>query len=186
METNFYNTPGKYPGIFGWMFTTDHKRIGLLYLGSTFAFFLVGVCLGLTMRLELIRSGMHLFSAQTYNALFTVHGVIMIFLFIIPGIPASLGNFILPIQIGARDVAFPRLNLLSWWLYIIGAASCRHLALHRRRPARHRLDLLRPLQRPHRHQRLAGGLRRLPHRLLLDPHRASTSSPPSTGCGRRA
>ena len=76
------------------------------------------------MRLELIRSGTHFFSAQTYNALFTLHGVIMIFLFIIPGIPASLGNFILPLQIGARDVAFPKINILSWWLYIIGGAIC--------------------------------------------------------------
>src|SRR5512146_3003831 len=101
METSFYHTPGRYPGIFGWIFTTDHKRIGLLYLGSTLSFFAVGVLLGLVMRLELIRSGMHLYSAQTYNAIFTLHGVLMIFLFIIPGIPASLGNFIMPLQLGA-------------------------------------------------------------------------------------
>jgi len=122
MNTDFYHTPGKYPGVLGWIFTTDHKRIGLLYLGSTLAFFFVGVCLGLTMRLELIRSGPQIISAQTYNALFTLHGVIMIFLFIIPGIPSSLGNFLLPLQIGARDVSFPRINILSWWLYIIGGA----------------------------------------------------------------
>jgi cytochrome c oxidase subunit 1 len=122
MTNNFYNTPGKYPGIFGWLFTTDHKRIGLLYLGSTLAFFFVGVGLGLTMRLELIRSGMHFFSAQTYNAVFTLHGVVMVFLFVIPGIPASIGNFILPLQIGARDVAFPKINILSWWLFIMGGA----------------------------------------------------------------
>ena len=121
MESNFYTAKGKYPGLLGWLFTTDHKRIGLLYLISTFSFFGIGVLLGLTMRLELIRSGMHFFSAQTYNAIFTLHGVIMIFFFIIPGIPASLGNFILPLQLGARDVAFPRLNLLSWWLFMIGA-----------------------------------------------------------------
>jgi cytochrome c oxidase subunit 1 len=122
METSFYQTPGRYPGIFGWIFTTDHKRIGLLYLGSTLAFFAAGVVLGLVMRLELMRSGMHLYSAQTYNAVFTLHGVIMIFLFIIPGIPASLGNFIMPLQLGARDVAFPKINILSWWLFIIGGA----------------------------------------------------------------
>jgi len=122
MNTDFYHTPGRYKGIFGWIFSTDHKRIGLLYLLSTFSFFAVGVCLGLTMRLELIRSGMHIISAQTYNAIFTLHGVIMIFLFIIPGIPASLGNFMLPLQLGARDVAFPKINILSWWLYIIGGA----------------------------------------------------------------
>jgi cytochrome c oxidase subunit 1 len=122
MEVSFYQAKTKYPGIFGWIFTTDHKRIGLLYLISTLSFFFVGVCLGLTMRLELIRSGMHFFSAQTYNAIFTLHGVIMIFLFIIPGIPASLGNFIMPLQIGARDVAFPKINIMSWWLFIIGGA----------------------------------------------------------------
>jgi cytochrome c oxidase subunit 1 len=122
IEPSFYRTQTKYPGIFGWLFTTDHKRIGLLYLASTLAFFLVGVLLGLSMRLHLIAPGMHFISAQTYNALFTLHGVVMIFLFIIPGIPASLGNFILPLQLGARDVAFPKINILSWWLYIIGGA----------------------------------------------------------------
>jgi cytochrome c oxidase subunit 1 len=121
MEESFYKTKSKYPGIFGWLFTTDHKRIGLLYLISTLSFFGIGVLLGLTMRLELIRSGTHFISAQTYNAVFTLHGVIMIFFFIIPGIPASLGNFIMPLQLGARDVAFPKINILSWWLFMIGA-----------------------------------------------------------------
>ncbi len=120
MHNSFYTTPGRYPGILGWLFTTDHKRIGLLYLASTLSFFFVGVCLGLTMRLNLIHSGMRLVSAQTYNALFTLHGVVMIFLFIIPGIPSSLGNFMMPLQIGARDVAFPKINILSWWLFITG------------------------------------------------------------------
>ena len=118
----FYETRGRFTGIFSWIFTTDHKRIGLLYLFSLFSFFLVGVSLGLLMRLELIAPGTHFISARTYNSIFTVHGVIMIFLFIIPGIPAVLGNFILPLQIGARDVSFPRINLLSWWFYITGAA----------------------------------------------------------------
>ncbi len=122
MEPDFYHAPTKYPGIFGWLFTTDHKRIGLLYLITSLSFFAVGVSLGLTMRLELIRSGMHLYSAQTYNAIFTLHGVVMIFLFIIPGIPSSLGNFIMPLQLGARDVAFPKINILSWWLFILGGA----------------------------------------------------------------
>src|SRR5512145_1872149 len=120
--TNFYNTPGKHNGILGWVLSTDHKRIGLLYLFCMFAFFLGGMTLGLLMRLELIAPGRTLMAAQTYNALFTLHGVIMIFLFIIPGIPAALGNFMLPLQIGAQDVAFPRINLLSWWFYITGAA----------------------------------------------------------------
>jgi len=108
-------------GLFGWIFSTDHKRIGLLYMYAILTFFLVGVVLGLLIRLELIAPGETIVSAQTYNALFTLHGVIMIFLFIIPGIPAIFGNIFLPIHIGANDVAFPRLNLLSWWLYISGA-----------------------------------------------------------------
>ncbi|HXV19691.1 MAG TPA: cbb3-type cytochrome c oxidase subunit I [Desulfuromonadales bacterium] len=108
-------------GLFGWIFSTDHKRIGLLYMYAILTFFLVGVVLGLLIRLELIAPGETIVSAQTYNALFTLHGVIMIFLFIIPGIPAIFGNIFLPIHIGANDVAFPRLNLLSWWLYIGGA-----------------------------------------------------------------
>ena len=112
----------RYPGIRGWIFSTDHKRIGLLYLWSIVTFFCIGACLGLLIRLELWAPGRTIMDAQTYNAVFTLHGVIMIFLFIIPGIPAAFGNLIMPIQIGARDVAFPRLNLLSWWLYISGAA----------------------------------------------------------------
>ncbi|MHB8846377.1 MAG: cytochrome c oxidase subunit I [Nitrospirota bacterium] len=122
MQTSFYNTPGKYTGIRAWIFSTDHKRIGLLYLSCMGTFFLTGMTLALLMRLELIAPGRTIMAAQTYNALFTLHGVIMIFLFIIPGIPAALGNFMLPLQIGARDVSFPRINLLSWWFYITGAA----------------------------------------------------------------
>ncbi len=112
---------GKYPGLLGWIFSTDHKRIGLLYLFAVLSFFLVGAALGIIIRLELIAPGETIVSAQTYNALFTVHGVIMIFLFIIPGIPAIFGNIFLPIHIGANDVSFPRLNLFSWWLYMIAA-----------------------------------------------------------------
>jgi cytochrome c oxidase subunit 1 len=122
METNFYNTPGKHKGILAWVLSTDHKRIGLLYLSCMTVFFLTGMTLGLLMRLELIAPGRTIVAASTYNALFTLHGVIMIFLFIIPGIPAALGNFMLPLQLGAQDVAFPRINLLSWWFYITGAA----------------------------------------------------------------
>ncbi len=108
-------------GLFGWIFSTDHKRIGLLYLYAILTFFMVGVFLGFLIRLELIAPGRTIVNAQTYNALFTLHGVIMIFLFIIPVVPAILGNLVMPIQIGARDVAFPRLNLLSWWIYVIGS-----------------------------------------------------------------
>ena len=111
----------RYPGIFGWIFSTDHKRIGLLYFWCILFFFCVGAFLGILIRLELFAPGETIMGAQTYNAVFTLHGVIMIFLFIIPGIPAAFGNLIMPIQIGARDVAFPKLNLLSWWLYMTGA-----------------------------------------------------------------
>jgi cytochrome c oxidase subunit 1 len=105
-----------------WIFSNDHKRIGILYATLILTFFAVAVSLGLLMRLELIAPGPTIVGPQTYNAFFTLHGVIMIFLFIIPGIPAIFGNFFLPLMIGARDVAFPRLNLLSWWIYLCGAA----------------------------------------------------------------
>ncbi|UCD34835.1 MAG: cytochrome c oxidase subunit I [Nitrospiraceae bacterium] len=116
---SFYYNTGKYRGVLSWVLSTDHKRIGILYLLSVGAFFLTGVTLGLLMRLELIAPGKTVVNASTYDSLFTLHGIIMIFFFIIPGIPASLGNFFLPLMIGARDVAFPRLNLLSWWFYIV-------------------------------------------------------------------
>ena len=116
---SFYSTEGKYKGIFSWIFSTNHKRIGLMYLGAILTFFSVGVALGLLMRLNLISPGRFM-GERTYNSLFTIHGVVQIFLFIIPGIPASLGNFFLPILIGAKDVAFPRINLTSWWLYMTG------------------------------------------------------------------
>jgi len=119
-HTDFYDNEGK-PAWKAWLTTTDHKRIGLLYFYSLTVFFLVGVLLGLMMRFELISPGKDLVEAQTYNGLFTLHGVIMIFLFVIPGIPAVFGNLTLPLLLGARDVAFPKLNLLSWYLYIGGA-----------------------------------------------------------------
>lgn len=122
LEPSFLEVKSKFSGIFSWIFTTDHKRIGILYLTSIVSFFLVGVIIGFLMRLEQLSTGATIMSPQTYNSFFTLHGVIMIFLFIIPGIPAIFGNFFLPIQIGAKDVAFPRLNLLSWWLYMTGAS----------------------------------------------------------------
>lgn len=109
------------PGILGWLLSTDHKRIGIMYLGCICTMFLVAVCLGLALRLELIAPGPTIMGAQTYNATFTVHGIIMIFLFIIPSIPAAFGNLVMPIHIGARDVSFPKLNLLSWYCYVAGA-----------------------------------------------------------------
>ena len=113
----------KYPGIFGWIFSTDHKRIGLLYLYAAMAFFVVGATLGLGIRLELLTPGPTIVSAETYNEMFTMHGMIMIFLFLVPLPPGAFGNIFVPLHIGANDVAFPRLNLLSWWLYIIGAIT---------------------------------------------------------------
>ncbi|RJP81917.1 MAG: cytochrome c oxidase subunit I [Desulfobacteraceae bacterium] len=107
-------------GIWVWLLTTDHKRIGVLYMISILFWFCIAVTLGLVIRTELMAEGETLMGSQTYNAVFTLHGVIMIFLFIIPGIPAIFGNFLLPIQIGSDDVFFPRLNLLSWYLYIFG------------------------------------------------------------------
>ncbi|MBU1098967.1 MAG: cytochrome c oxidase subunit I [Bacteroidetes bacterium] len=122
-EKSFYEegTTKSPKGIKSWIFSTDHKRIGILYLCSIATFFVVGAILGILMRLELIAPGRTIMDAQTYNQTFTLHGVIMIFLFIVPGLPAIFGNFFLPIHIGAKDVAFPRLNLLSWWIYITGA-----------------------------------------------------------------
>ena len=108
-------------GLFSWIFTTDHKRIGLLYFYAIASFFLIGVFLGFLMRLELIAPGETIMKAKTYNQVFTLHGVIMIFLFIIPSVPAVFGNFFLPIMIGTDDVAFPKVNLISWWLYVLGA-----------------------------------------------------------------
>jgi len=117
---SYLDYQGKHKGILGWILSTDHKRIGTLYLIAIMTFFMVGVTFGFLMRLELIAPGKTIMDPQTYNAFFTLHGVIMIFLFVIPGIPAVFGNFFLPILIGAKDVSFPRLNLLSWYLYIIG------------------------------------------------------------------
>src|ERR1035437_7462593 len=95
--SSFWNDTGK-SGITSWIFSTDHKRIGLLYFYSTISFFLVGVVLGLLLRIELMAPGRTIMGPQTYNALFTVHGVVMIFLFIIPGIPCAFGNLVMPIQ----------------------------------------------------------------------------------------
>jgi cytochrome c oxidase subunit 1 len=121
-EPSYLEYKGKYKGIFSWILSTDHKRIALLYLFSLMAFFIVGATLGLLMKLELIAPGKTIITAQTYNAFFTLHGIIMIFAVVIPGLPAVFGNFLLPIMIGAKDVAFPRLNLLSWYFYVIGVS----------------------------------------------------------------
>ncbi|MCB0285428.1 MAG: cbb3-type cytochrome c oxidase subunit I [Calditrichia bacterium] len=120
-EPNYLEYKGKHSGIFGWILSTDHKRIGILYLIGVLAAFLTAIVFGFLMRFEQLTIGETIMSARMYNTVFTMHGVFMIFLVIIPGIPATLGNFMLPLQLGAKDVQFPRLNLLSWWLYVIGA-----------------------------------------------------------------
>jgi cytochrome c oxidase subunit 1 len=104
-----------------WLLTTDHKRVGLLYMASITFFFFVGGAAATVMRLELMTpQGDVLSSPDAYNRLFTMHGVIMIFFFLIPSIPAVLGNFLIPLMIGARDLAFPKLNLMSWYIYMLG------------------------------------------------------------------
>ena len=105
-----------------WLFTLDHKRIGILYLITITFFFLVGGVMATFVRLELMTPAGDLMQAETYNKVFTMHGVYMVFFFLIPSIPATLGNFLIPLMIGARDVAFPRLNLMSWYCLVIGAA----------------------------------------------------------------
>ncbi|RMG26719.1 MAG: cytochrome c oxidase subunit I [Armatimonadetes bacterium] len=104
-----------------WLVTEDHKRIGILYLVTISLMFLVGGIFALLIRLELVTPAGDLVMSDTYNKMFTMHGVIMIFFFLIPSIPAVLGNFCLPLMIGARDVAFPRLNLASWYIFTLGA-----------------------------------------------------------------
>ncbi|HUK15519.1 MAG TPA: cytochrome c oxidase subunit I [Bryobacteraceae bacterium] len=107
-------------GIKSWLLTKDHKRIALLYLFTVTLFFFIGGAFATLIRIELLTPQGGLVSSETYNKLFTMHGVTMIFFFLIPSIPATLGNFFLPMMIGARDLAFPRINLLSWYLLVIG------------------------------------------------------------------
>jgi hypothetical protein len=117
-ETNYLNCSR---GLRSWLLTLDHKRIGVMYLISIVAAFVLGGLLALIIRAEHMSGTPTIIDADTYNQVFTLHGAIMTFLFIIPGIPAALGNFILPLMVGAKDVAFPRLNLASWYLYVAGS-----------------------------------------------------------------
>ncbi|MDH3746149.1 MAG: cytochrome c oxidase subunit I [Acidobacteriota bacterium] len=109
-------------GVWSWLLTKDHKRIALLYLLSITVFFALGGLMAVGIRLELATPQGDLVQPDTYNRLFTMHGVMMIFFFLIPSIPAVLGNFLIPIMIGAKDLAFPRLNLASWYIFNIGGA----------------------------------------------------------------
>ncbi len=108
-------------GVLSWLLTLDHKRIGVMYLGSILAAFLLGGIFAILIRTELLTPKATIMSADTYNQMFTLHGAIMTFLVIIPGIPAAFGNFILPVMLGAKDVAFPKLNLTSYYLWVLGA-----------------------------------------------------------------
>ncbi len=121
VNPSYLHHQGKYRGLKSWLLTTDHKKIGVMYFYVIIAFFFIAALLGVLMRTELIKPGQTFMGPQVYNGLFTVHGIIMIFIIVIPGLSVIFGNFFLPIMIGARDVSFPRLNLLSFYLYCIGA-----------------------------------------------------------------
>ncbi|RMG45039.1 MAG: cytochrome c oxidase subunit I [Acidobacteria bacterium] len=116
--TNYLTEPR---GLLSWLFTLDHKRIGVMYLVSTLTAFFIGGVFALLVRTELLTPGKTIVDADTYNQMFTLHGAIMIFMFLIPGIPSAMGNFALPLMLGAKDVAFPRLNLASYWVYVLGS-----------------------------------------------------------------
>ncbi|MEO5717989.1 MAG: cbb3-type cytochrome c oxidase subunit I, partial [Chthoniobacterales bacterium] len=113
-----------------WLLTTDHKRIGILYLCTLIFFFAIGSVAAAMMRIELLTPQGDLVTSETYNKLFTIHGTLMVWFFLIPSIPTVLGNFVTPMMIGARDVAFPRLNLLSWYLFIGGGALALWSLIH--------------------------------------------------------
>ncbi|MGO9707987.1 MAG: cytochrome c oxidase subunit I [Polyangiaceae bacterium] len=117
-------------GLASWLVTLDHKRIGLMYLALVLVAFTLGGIFALVVRLELLTPGRTIIDADTYNHMFTLHGVVMVFLFIIPSVPAAMGNFILPIQLGAKDVAFPRLNLMSLYIYAFGASFALWSMIH--------------------------------------------------------
>ena len=120
LEKNYLNEETT---IKSWLFTVDHKRIGLMYLFAIMFFFAVGGFLALMMRLELLTpAGGDILDKNTYNVFYTLHGAIMIFMFIIPSVPAAMGNIIMPIMLGTKDVAFPRLNLASWYVYVVGSS----------------------------------------------------------------
>ena len=119
LEKNYLNEETT---IKSWLLTLDHKRIGLMYLFAIMFFFAIAGFIALAMRLELMTPmGGDIMDADTYNVFFTLHGAIMVFMFIIPSVPAAMGNLILPVMLGTKDVAFPRLNLASWYIYVVGS-----------------------------------------------------------------
>ena len=106
------------PGLTGWLTTTDHKRIGIMYFFTALVFFGAGGVEALLIRTQLIGPNGHLLSPQAYDEVFTMHGITMIFLFVIPMTTGAFGNYLVPLMIGARDMAFPRMNALSYWIYL--------------------------------------------------------------------
>ncbi len=158
-------------GLLSWLLTGDHKRIATLYLISITFFFFIGGALAGLIRLELLTPQTDLMAADTYNKVFTMHGVIMVFFFLVPSVPATLGNFLIPMMVGAKDLALPKINLLSWYLYVIAGVM---VHLHDGRGRRgYGLDLhhsaLDALSEHPRHLHRPGGLRR---RLQLHLYRA--------------
>ena len=152
-----------------WLFTLDHKRIAILYLVSVTFFFLIGGFFAALMRIQLLEPQGALVQPETYNKLFTLHGMIMIFFFLIPSIPAVLGNFLVPLMVGARDLAFPKLNLLSWYIYIVGGLFTLYCGDCGRRG--YRVDVLHPLQQhvfEYTGDGCCGG--RVHYRLFFHPH----------------
>ncbi len=121
LEPNYLNATG---GWKSWLFTLDHKRIGILYLITTTIAFLIGGLAAALVRLELLTPEGDLLSADGYNKAFSAHGIVMVFMFLVPVVPAMLGNFLIPLMIGAKDMAFPKINLMSWYLYMIGSVFC--------------------------------------------------------------
>jgi cytochrome c oxidase subunit 1 len=116
-------------GVRSWLFTLDHKRIGLLYLATITLMFAIGGLAALAIRLELLTPAGDLMGDDTYNKMFTAHGIVMVFFFLIPSIPAVLGNFLIPPMVGARDLAFPRLNLASWYIFVIAGTVALYAVL---------------------------------------------------------
>src|SRR5215469_2740356 len=116
-RTNYLNSSH---GLRSWLLTQDHKRIALLYLIGVTFFFIVGGLLAFVIRMELLTPASDLMTPDTYNKVFSMHGIVMVFFVLIPAVPAVLGNFLIPLMIGARDLAFPRLNLLSWYCFVVG------------------------------------------------------------------
>src|SRR5207302_1798725 len=106
-------------GVRSWLLTTDHKRIGVLYLVVITLMFIIGGVAASLIRVELLTPAGDFMGRDTYNKTFTLHGIVMVFYFLIPSIPSVLGNFLLPMMLGARDLAFPKLNLASWYVFVL-------------------------------------------------------------------